>query len=181
MKLQDIFKVSSNRRAALKLYDTVVAQARRKEFYIRLGVPDSIDGRFDMIAVHAFLVLHRLKNAASVTKDLGQEFFDVMFEDMDRNLREMGVGDLGVGKRVKDMAQAFYGRIAAYEKALEVSGDLERALQKNLFRKSDAARANIGEMAQYVRQECKALKDQGTDRIMAGNLVFGPPPCGKSI
>src|SRR5690349_8287815 len=82
--------------AAAALYRAVVGQARTPAFYVAYGVPDTLDGRFDLIALHMFLVLHRLKTD-SLAANLSQALFDIMFDDMDRSLREMGVGDLGVG------------------------------------------------------------------------------------
>ena len=96
--------------AADKLYRSVVSQARRPEFYLLVGVPDSLDGRFELNALHVFLVLDRLKQDYPRGAGLGQALHDVFFADMDHSLREMGAGDLGVGKRVKKMAQGFYGR-----------------------------------------------------------------------
>ena len=105
----------ARRDSARLLYAAVVARAREPVFYTRFRVPDSLDGRFDMIALHAFLVLRRLKEEGADGAALGQALFDVIFSDMDRSLREMGAGDLGVGRRVKRMARGFYGRIAAYD------------------------------------------------------------------
>src|SRR5581483_7180724 len=116
---------------AALLYRSVVEQARRPEFYAAFGVPDTVDGRFDMIALHMFLVLHRLKAA---DPDLGQALFDTMFADMDRSLREMGAGDLGVGRRVRAMAEALSGRIAAYDAGLSADdAALAGALRRNLY------------------------------------------------
>ena len=104
--------------ASHALYNRVVEQARRPAFYTTCGVPDTLDGRFDMIVLHAFLLFHRLKLDHPRSADLSQSVFDLMFADMDRSLREMGAGDLGVGKKVKTMVRACYGRIAAYEAGL---------------------------------------------------------------
>jgi cytochrome b pre-mRNA-processing protein 3 len=104
--------------AARALYERAVAQARQPGFYTALGVPDSLDGRFDLVAVHVFLLLYRLKRERAAAAPLAQCLFDVMFDDMDESLRELGVGDLGVGWRVKAMAKALYGRLAAYEAGL---------------------------------------------------------------
>src|SRR5947209_7130693 len=121
-------------RAAELAYGRVIEQARQPAFFAELGVPDTLDGRFELICLHAFLYLHRLKREQKRAAPLGQQFFDTMFADFDRSLREMGTGDLSVGREVKRMAQAFYGRIAAYERGL--AGDdsvLEPALARNLF------------------------------------------------
>src|SRR5262245_48094906 len=96
------------------LYAAAIAQARQPVFYAGLRVPDTVDGRFELVALHVFLILQRLKSEPEATP-FAQALFDTMFADMDRNLREMGVGDLSVGKKVKAMAQGLYGRIAAYE------------------------------------------------------------------
>ncbi len=131
-----------------------------------------------MIALHAALVLRRLKGDGDVTADLAQEIFDLMFADMDQNLREMGVGDIGVGKRVKGMAQGFYGRLAAYDAALEASGneDLIAALRRNLFRKSTPTDRQVTAVAEYVRRETVLMDAQTTRSFLSGTVSFGPPP-----
>jgi cytochrome b pre-mRNA-processing protein 3 len=178
--LQDligIFRVGRSEAPARRLYLSLVAQARQPGFYLRCRVPDTVDGRFDMILLHAFLVLRRLKRDHPRTADLAQAVFDLMFADMDRNLREMGVGDLAVGRRVKAMAAAFYGRIAAYEAGLD-DGEaaLAEALRRNLFRKANPTPADIDAVAAYVRREARALDAQPLASLMAGMVSFGPPP-----
>ncbi len=96
-----LFRRTRRRDSAVALYDIIVAQSRMPGFYLHCGVPDTVDGRFDMIALHAFIVLRRLKDRR---RDTAQELLEAMFDDMDRSLREMGAGDLGVGRRVKTMA-----------------------------------------------------------------------------
>jgi cytochrome b pre-mRNA-processing protein 3 len=102
-------------------YRRIVAQARRSEFYAGGGVPDSLDGRFEMLALHLFLVLHRLKREGEdpACVALAQALADRMVADLDANLREMGAGDLGVGRRVKRMAGTAYGRIVAHEAGID--------------------------------------------------------------
>lgn len=162
---------------AAKLYGDVVRQARRPEFYIDCGVPDTAQGRFEMIALHAFLVLHRLKRDRGSGTVLAQGVFDTMFMDMDRNLREMGTGDLGVGRRVKALAQSFYGCISAYEAGLEggdevLSGALKRNLYGNVNCKNDCLMA----MMAYLRREALALDGMELDRLQALGPGFGEPP-----
>ena len=162
-------------RFAHDLYDSVVRQARRPEFYLNCDVPDSVDGRFDMIALHAFLVLRRLKRDHERTADLAQIFFDTMFDDMENNLREMGAGDLGVSRRVKAMAKAFYGRIAAYEAGLAGGDDiLADALLRNLYRRGECE--DPGAMCRYMRSESEALDAMDIDRLLLGEVSFGLPP-----
>ncbi len=160
---------------ARALYSQIVAQARRAEFYTACGVPDTLDGRFEMVVLHTFLVLHQLKRLDA--EDLAQALFDTMFMDMDENLREIGVGDLSVGKRVKQMVSAFYGRVAAYESGLDAKeGVLEAALERNLYGTVEAKVAALAAMAAYLRREATALTEQDTRTIAAGLVSFGPPP-----
>ena len=103
---------------ATPLYTEIVRQARQPDFYNKLGVPDTYNGRFDLIALHAFIIMRRLKSIGKNGETLSQALFDCMFIDIDKNLREMGVGDLSVGKKIKNLAAAYYGRVKAYEGAL---------------------------------------------------------------
>lgn len=176
-----LFQASPHRAAATALYEQLVAQARQPAFYSRCGVPDSLDGRYELIVLHAVLLLRRLKQDHAATAGLAQELFDVLFLDMDRSLREIGVGDLGVGKRVKRMAQAFYGRLEAYEAGLAGQGTaLAPALRRNLFGTLAPAAgpldAQVAAMAGYLRREAAALAEQDTAALMAGQVAFGPPP-----
>ncbi len=162
--------------AAMALYGAVVAQSRRPEFFEKSGVPDTVDGRFDMIVVHAFLLLRRLKEEKGKVDNLPQVFFDTMFADMDRSLREMGAGDLGVARRVKAMATSFYGRVAAYERGLSgPAGELEDALARNLYGTIQGDPAHIAAMAAYIRRETQGLERQSGADLMSGRVVFGDP------
>src|SRR3954464_9479373 len=104
-----LFRPNLERNAAELAYCRIVEQARRPGFFTDCGVPDTVDGRFELICLHAFLYLHRLKREQQGASALGQRFFDTMFADFDRSLREMGTGDLSVGREIKRMAEAFYG------------------------------------------------------------------------
>ena len=162
---------------AAALYATLVGQARRPEFYARCGVPDTLDGRFDLIALHLFLVLHRLKRDHPASAELAQAVFDLMFHDMDGSLREMGAGDLGVGRRVKTMIQGLYGRIAAYETGLsQDDGSLQAALRRNVFGTTEPEQAALEALAGYVRRQTITLAEQGYASLAAGELFFSDPP-----
>lgn len=177
MRLRRMLRRSERRTRALELYARLVEQGRRPAFYACCGVPDTVDGRFDMIVLHVFLVLRRLKAEGRAGREAGQALFDVMFDDMDRSLREMGVGDFDVGKRVKAMARSFYGRLAAYEEAL-TSDDavLEAALRRNLFGTVEPAGAHLAALAGYMRCEATALEAQKGGDIIEGRVSFGAPP-----
>jgi cytochrome b pre-mRNA-processing protein 3 len=179
--LNRLFRRKENDAVARRLYETIVTQARRPEFYRDWGVPDTLDGRFDMIALHSFLVLHRLKRDHEATAELAQNLFDTLFLDMDRALRELGAGDLGVGKRVKAMARGFYGRVAAYEISLSTGEEaLGKALERNLFATVVPSAEQVSVMAAYTAQQVGALDRQDTAQLLAGRLSFGTPPGSDS-
>ncbi len=172
------FRHKSTRDAAALAYASVVAQARRPEFFTACGVPDTIDGRFELICLHGFLYLYRLKSERPGSAALAQDFFDLMFADLDRSLREMGAGDLSVGREVKLMARSFYGRIAAYERGLAgAAGELPAALARNLYGTAPAPPPQIlAAVAAYLRREAAALRSQPAADLLAGRVVFGAPP-----
>lgn len=169
------------RDAAERAYQRVVGQARQPMFFAEFGVPDTLDGRFELICLHAFLYLHRLKaepGAAAVS----QAFFDTMFADMDRGLREMGTGDLSVGRHVKRMAQGFYGRIRAYQDGLERGdGQLSAALGRNLFGTVGELAPAINIVGDYVRRAASQLARQPGDELLDGDVRFPPPNFHASI
>jgi cytochrome b pre-mRNA-processing protein 3 len=178
MRLFAAFRRPVEEAAADRLYRIIVEQSRQPRFYSACGVPDTPDGRYDMIIAHVVLVLRRLNRVNSRARVLAQALFDLMFADMDQNLREMGVGDLAVGKRVKDMAEAFYGRLAAYDAAL--SGNdataLQAALSRNLFRKAMPTDAQVAAVAAYLRQEAARLDGEPLESLVSGRPRFGPAP-----
>ncbi len=174
MSLKSIFRRSQSRDAAQNVYALVLGRSREPHFYRDLGVPDTVDGRFEMLVVHAFLVLRRLRRDPDAA-DFAQTLFDEMFDDMDLTLREMGAGDMGVGKRVKAMVQAFYGRIAAYEAGLNAVDDaaLREALMRNLYRTAGPNEDQVAGMAAYIRDEDSRLTGIATDCITAAEFAFG--------
>jgi len=170
-----LFRTDPVRDAAERAYCRVVEQARQPWFFLEAGVPDTLDGRFELICLHAFLYLHRLKTERPQSTRVGQRFFDLMFDDFDRSLREMGTGDLSVGRHVKRMAQAFYGRIAAYEHGL-AEGDavLQPALARNLYGTAMSASADhLQAMASYMRREAANLGRQDVAALIIGEISFG--------
>jgi cytochrome b pre-mRNA-processing protein 3 len=178
MSLASLFRRNRHRDAALRLYHAIVAQARAPVFFAGFGVPDTFDGRFELIALHGYLVLNRLKAERPRTAALAQDLFDVMFADFDRGLREMGVGDLGVGRQVKTMAQAFYGRIGAYDEGLAADGPapLAEALRRNLYGTVTAADRDIAGIAAYLRRCVAEIAAQPVARLIAGEVSFAALP-----
>lgn len=174
MPLNTIFRRSGPSDATHEIYRIVVERARHPHFYTVFGVPDTVDGRFEMVTLHAFLVLRRLKKTSETAGDTGQALFDVMFEDMDLSLREMGAGDMGVGKRVKAMVQAFYGRIASYEAGLVGTADeMESALSRNVFATTTPEAGDLGGLAAYIRAQDAHLATFDRKDIEVANFAFG--------
>jgi len=166
----------SAREAADIAYRRVVEQARSPVFFTDYGVPDTVDGRFELICLHAFLYFHRLKEDRPRASRFCQSVFDRMFADFDRSLREMGVGDLSVGKHVKRMARAFYGRVLSYEAALaDDDSVLAAALARNLFGTIGGSEAIADAMVIYVRDAVRALRGQLATDLLAGRASFGVP------
>ena len=163
----------------VRLYGEIVAQARQPWLYGIAGVPDTVDGRFDMIVLHAFLIFDRLSQGDEPAKALAQSVFEEMFKDMDRSLREMGAGDLAVGPKVRRMAEVFYGRSRVYAQALRQEGEARRqalisALARNVFPGHDEARA--GTLGDYVLAEQRALAGQSIEQLLSGQAGFVPVP-----
>lgn len=153
------------------LYRTVVEAARRPVLFAGFGVPDTLDGRYEMVALHTYLVLRRLKRDHQATAVLAQALFDRMFMDFDNGLREAGVGDLGVGRRIKQMATGFYGRIAAYDTGLD-GGGLEEALRRNAYGTVAPAEEAVARLAAYLRLADRHLSDLATPDLAAGRVFF---------
>ena len=156
------------------LYGTIVAQARLPAFYQVYAVPDTVNGRLEMVMLHAVLVLLRLEGEAALLRALGQELFDRFCRDMDDSMREMGVGDLAVPRRMRRIGTAFYGRLAAYRAALAAPGDgeLAAALERNVFGGEAAGEAAL-QLAAYTREAARRLAAQ--DGFARGELAFPDP------
>lgn len=160
-----------------EIYAAIMAQARRPSFYADYRVPDTLDGRFDLLVLHVVLVLYRLKGEGDAAREEGRRLSERFFADMDATLREMGVGDLSVPKRIKKMADAYFGRLSAYNAALdggEGSDVLETVLDRNLFPdRSDPVAADA--LAAYVRAAAAALETTDTESVLAGRAAFPDP------
>ena len=175
--LHRLFQRTPRREEAAALYAAIVTQSRLPVFFIDFGVPDTLDGRFDMVVMHTFLVLSRLKQEGEDGKGLAQGVFDEMFEDMDRGLRHLGSSDVRVGKRIKAMAQAFYGRAQAYEEGLARDDNaLAQAVRRNVFGGADGTGAAAAVIATYLRRESEALARFEKGQMLAGRVEFGEPP-----
>lgn len=166
------------RASALTAYARIVERARDPAFYVVWGVPDTLDGRFEVLALHAFLVLNRLKREGGDAATFAQELFDTMFADFDNALRELGAGDLGVGRRVQAMARGFYGRIAAYERGLGDETEMVAALRRNLFGTAAPSDAQLAAFSAYARRQVAALAAQPATALLAGAVAFATLEAG---
>jgi cytochrome b pre-mRNA-processing protein 3 len=155
------------------IYGMIVTQAREPLFYRDLGVPDTVNGRFDLLLMHLWLVLRRLKSADG-GKDLSQAVFDHFCNDMDDNLRELGVSDLKVPKRMQAFGEAFYGRTAAYDLALTDGHEaLAQALCKNVLNGENIEKAR--RLAAYAEAVIAALAGQDAASLLSGTVRFASP------
>ena len=155
------------------IYGMIVTQAREPLFYRDLGVPDTVNGRFDLLVLHLWMVLRRLKPMDGGA-ELAQTLFDRFCDDMDANLREMGVGDLTVPKRMQAFGEAFYGRAVAYDVALAAGADpLAQALCKNILNGEKIDRAR--QLAVYAEAAMTALAEADEATLLHGSWKFPSP------
>ncbi|MGU9980403.1 ubiquinol-cytochrome C chaperone family protein [Phreatobacter sp. HK31-P] len=173
-----LFRRKKNDETIGTLYGAIVAQARNPLFYSDHGVPDTMQGRFEMVVLHAFLVLYRLKEESEERRELGQALFDLLFLDFDRGLRELGVADTKVPRKIRQMGEAFYGRVQAYDEGLASGegGALRDALARNVL--ADPGR-DASALAAYVRQAAAAFAASPYESFLAGNLPFPTVPKGE--
>lgn len=170
------FRRSLNVRSIASLYGAIVAQARLPAFYLEFGVPDTIEGRFDLLVLHLVLVLRRLSHAGERGREFGQQLFDAFCRDLDGNLREMGVGDLTVPKRMRGFGEAFYGRQAAYLAALEAENpaEFEKALSRNILQ-AEGIDHRAACLARYARAAGRRLDAQEDAAVFGGVMDFPDP------
>ncbi|WAC26459.1 ubiquinol-cytochrome C chaperone family protein [Ancylobacter sp. SL191] len=170
------FRRNDGRETIQRLYGAIVAQSREPVFYTEYGVPDSIAGRFEMILLHSFLLFHRLKGESEERRALGQRVFDAFCIDMDANLREMGVGDLTVPKKMKKVAEAFYGRVAAYDGALGEAGAgaLDEAVLRNVYQSDADFAPQAARLADFIRRAVAALATVPFETFAGGDFPLPP-------
>lgn len=163
-----------------RLYEALAEHARQPAFYTDLGVPDSIDGRFEMLCIHAHALFHRLRSRGAQADQLGQATYDAMFAGLDAALREMGVADLGVGRRIKIMTEALNGRIQVYDAALSSAdaGALEQAVRRNVYGTVTPPDSQVAAMASYQRALRATLARVDDADLLAGQVTLPPPTAG---
>jgi cytochrome b pre-mRNA-processing protein 3 len=172
----------TRRRKAVHLYRRILAQSRLPFFYESFGVADTLDGRFDLLSLHATLVVDRLLKAEDQPEGfkLAQALFDEMFLNLEFAVREIGIGDLAVPRHVKRMMEAFHGRASAYRAALQViedDSDLKAVLLRNLYAVSGHPNGTaLSELTSYVRKSVVSLADLSVGELVRSETIF---PCVK--
>ena len=157
------------------LYDSIVAQSRAESFYRELGVPDTMEGRFELIVLHTHLVLERLRHDGHAGQALSRALIEAFVADMDASMREIGIADLGVPRRVKRAAAALFERSRAYAAAQQASGAsdaLPEALAEHIHVQDGASLNLPSQLARYVRHAITSLDQQPSRMLLDGRLAF---------
>ena len=167
MVLQQLFRPSRTKLAGQSLYEAATHQARRPAFYADLGAPDTVEGRFELYTLHVVLLLHRLRGHSAEMDTVAQALFDTYLQALDHALREMGVGDLSVGKKMRKLGSAFYGRAKSFEAALVEPGmaGLDDLIARTVY--AGAREPSPGALADYVRQSVGSLAETSLTDIVA--------------
>lgn len=175
-----LFRRSENRAVIESLYAELVAASRQPVLFTDLGMSDTFEGRFDGLTLHAALVLRRLNALAAPGPEMAQDLVDAVFRHFDRTLREMGVGDTTVPKRMKTLAEAFLGRSSAYDEALcEGHEALAAALKRNIFSVDSLAAKHatrdLAALTRYVEAVAEALANAPLQAFVDGRLPIPDP------
>lgn len=171
--IMSLFRKKTDTEPVYAVYNSIVAQSRQPVFYADYGVPDTVTGRFDMISIHMALLFRRLRNGPKSARDFSQAVFDLFFKDMDRSLREMGVTDLGVPKKIQKMGNIFFGLLAAMNEAMDRKDTeaLAAVLSRNIFDGQDTPQLRA--LAEYLFARDAELEGQTVEALTDGQMHFG--------
>lgn len=164
----------ANQALVERQYAEITRSARTPVFYESMGVPDTVMGRFEMISIHMVMYLRRTASAGEASKGIAQEVVDAFFEDIDHSIRELGIGDMGVPKRMKKLAKMFYGRATSYGQTLE-SGDtaaLVEALTRNIHPDQRETAPPMQKLADWMMLTAASLDDVADTTLAAGQMTF---------
>src|SRR6185437_16619511 len=173
MVLERLFRPRPAQAAGRSLYALVVAQARRPAFYERLGVPDTVEGRFELYSLHVLLLLERLRGQGAEAGEVSQGLFDTYLKALDHALRELGVGDLSVGRKMRKLGEAFYGRGKSFDAAvaaLPEEGPLQALIGRTVYAEADASFAP--RLVAYVLSQRAALAAQRLEGLVGGDAAW---------
>lgn len=167
------FKVRREANAAHDLYVATIKSARDPWLFNDCGVPDTPEGRFEALTLMAFIVLNRLKDIEGAA-GVSQAYFDIMFEDIDANLREMGVGEATIAKRMKKLAGSFYGRVKTYDEALlsDEPAKWPETIKRYLFNETEVSDVTVAAVAAYSSDIAQSIATQRADDLLAGKITF---------
>lgn len=168
-----LFGVRPAVKAGRSLYSVAVQQARQPDFYVRLGVRDETEARFELYSLHVVLLLHRLKGQGEIATEVAQALFGAYIQALDSALREMGVGDLSMAKKMRKLGEAFYGRVNAYDVALANLPDiteLSAVIARTVY--ADIENAPVEVLSDYAVRCVAALAQQPLDLLMQANITW---------
>ena len=177
--LKRLFQTPRFQSEAQALFRQIAKRARRPIFYTLYGVPDTIDGRFEMLCLHAYAAFHGLKGKGPDAEAFSQALYDAMFADLDGALRELGVADLGVGRRIKTMTEALNGRLQAYDHGLTAGdAELELAIRRNVYGTATPCDEQVRGMAAYLRAIRPAFVQASFEELCAARMMaqLSEPP-----
>lgn len=172
-----LFRNRQRERIVSRLYDEILAQARNPALFLDHGVPDTVEGRLDMMILHVFLFVHRMRGEDVAAKDAAQELCDRFFTETDRALREMGVGDLAVPKRMKKIGEVYAGCASTYAAALGQPGEvaLAAALARNVYGDAADREPRAAALADYVRRAATLLAGVPALDLVEKGILFPSP------
>jgi cytochrome b pre-mRNA-processing protein 3 len=167
------FRKNTATDAVYAVYRAIVAQSRQPHFYAEWNVPDTVTGRFDMICLHLALLFRRLRGERREVAEFSQAVFDLFFKDMDRSLREMGAGDMGVPKKIQKMGNIFYGLLDKLSEALDANDGaaVEAVLVRNIY--NDEPNPSAAALAGYLMAAAEHMATQPVEAVMTGDIAFG--------
>ena len=174
MILDRLFRPRPAKAAGAALYARAVEQSRLPTLYADFGAPDTVEGRFEIYTLHVVLLLDRLRREGEGTGVVSQALFDTYVKALDHALREMGVGDLSVGKKMRRLGEAFYGPGKSYDAAFAPLPDtaaLEALLIRTVY--ADAAHPRLHDLTAYVLAQRAALSAQPIEALLAGEVTWG--------
>jgi cytochrome b pre-mRNA-processing protein 3 len=179
--LQRLFRPRPAKAVGLTLYRSAVEQARMPALYAELGAPDTVEGRFEVYSLHVVLLLSRLRGEGEQAAETSQALFDAYTNGLDDALREMGVGDLSVGKKMRKLGEAFFGRVKTYHAAFDHLPDtteLEAVLARTVYAETEAVHAPA--LARYAVNQRAALGQAPLDRLLAGEVAWDRANGGRA-
>ena len=176
MNLRQMFRPRPARLAGEALYEAATRQARQPDFYRALGAPDTPEGRFELYSLHVVLLLHRLKGEGGEAAEASQALFDTYVSALDNALREMGVGDLAVAKRMRKLGEAFYGRAMAYDTILAARDrtELSALIARTVF--ADTSSHGCDKLVGYVLASADALAAEPLEAVLEARLAWPEVP-----